>query len=80
MDGLSKVAIRREIGVGSFFADSEDMMDFLNKKFSKNSNLAYHIKDICVKCLEVSRADARLYLYAPIKGSDSFQVMVFSPS
>ena len=33
--GLAKVAIRRQIGAGSFFVNSEDMVEFLNEKFGK---------------------------------------------
>ena len=33
---LAKVAIKREIGVGSFFANSEDMVEFELKIWSKN--------------------------------------------
>ena len=78
--GLAKVVIRHEIGRGSFFSDSEDMVDFLSQKFMEKKDPAYHVKETDVKPLEIARADARLKYYHQIKGSNSFQVMVFCPN
>ena len=35
LGALTKVAIRRDFGAGSFFANSEDMFEFFNKKLIK---------------------------------------------
>ena len=52
--GLAKVAIRRKIGAVSFFANSEEMVEFLNKKFGQKVNPVYYIKEIDVKQLEIA--------------------------
>ena len=75
--GLAKVAIRHEIGAGSFYSDSEDMVDFLSQKFVEKKDPVYHVKGIDVKQLKIAQADARLKYYHPIKGSNSFQVIAF---
>ena len=78
--GLAKVAVRHEIGAGPFFSDLEDMVDFLSQKFMEKKDPVYHAKEIDVKQLEVDWADARLKYYRPIKGSNSFQIIVFCPN
>ena len=59
---------------------SQDMVDFLSQKFVEKKDPVYHVKEIGVKQLEIAQADARLKYYHPIKGSNSFQVMVFCPN
>ena len=56
------------------------MVEFSNKKSAQKANPVYFIKEIDIKQLEVARADALLYYYGSILGSDSFQVMVFTPN
>ena len=48
------------------------MVEFLNKKSAQKANQVYFIKEIDIKHLEVARADALLYYYGSILGSDSF--------
>ena len=67
VSGLAKVAIRREIGPGSFFANSEGMVEFLNKKVCQKINPVYYIKEIDIKQLEIARVDALLYYYGPFQ-------------
>lgn len=74
------VAIRRETGAGFFFSDSQDMVDFLSQKFMEKKDPVYQVNEIDVKQLEIARTDARLKYYHPIKGSNTFQVMVFCPN
>ena len=72
--------MKHDIGAGSFFSDSEDMADFLSQKVMEKKDPVYHVKEIDVKQPEIAWADARLIYYHPIKGSNSFQVMVFCPN
>ena len=56
------------------------MFDFLSQKFMGKKDPVYHVKEIDVKQLEIAWADARLKYYYPIKGSNSFQIIVFCPN
>ena len=62
---FEKVGIKREIGAGSFFANSEDMVEFSNKKFGQKVNPVYYMKEIDIKQLEIAQADALLHYYSP---------------
>ena len=78
--GSTKVTIRKEIGAASFFANSENMVEFLNKRFGQKINPVYYNKEIDKKQLEIAQADTLLHYYGPILGSDSVQIMVFTPN
>ena len=75
---LAKVAMRREIGAGVFFADAEDMVMFLQSKFNEKGEPVYQVKGIDVRQLEVPAA-AKLKFYHTLKGSNEFHVIVFYP-
>ena len=78
--GLAKVAIRREIAAGTFFANAADMVSFLNSKFGDKVNPNYCIKEIDCHLLDTERTNARLHKYHTIKGSSSFQIILFTPN
>ena len=77
--GIAKVAIRQNVAAGGFFQCSEDMVEFLEKKFPNTSSVTYFFKTIDESLLDEERSLDRLEKVETVRGSDSFHVMVFSP-
>ena len=75
--GIAKTAIRRETGVGQFFADAGDMVEFLQEQFCSNKNPVYIIKEIEEKDLLVIRKASKFERYKTINGFSLFQVVAF---
>ena len=61
--GLAKVAIRRQIAEGDFFANAEDMVDFLTTKYESKTHPKYFVKEIDTKVLAEERDNCRLKIY-----------------
>ena len=55
------------------------MVTFLSDKFGSKVNPSYTVKNVEPEQLEISRAGDHLRNYITLKGSSSFQVMVFKP-
>ena len=77
--GTAKVAVRREIAAGQTFLDSEDIVEFLDKKF-ENSSTNYVFREIKSRDLDIEWAEAGRFAYPTINGSSKFHTMVFIPN
>ena len=77
--GLAKCAVRRYVGTGKDVLNAGDCVTFLDGKFGCKTNPTFHIKEINVDELNERRAETRQKKYPTVSGSDSFQVMVFTP-
>ena len=62
--GSTKVTIRKEIGAASFFANSENMVEFLNKRFGQKIDPVYYNIEIDKKQLEIAQVDTLTLLWA----------------
>jgi len=78
--GVAKTAIRREVATGTFFESTEEMVEFLEKRFSDSITPRYIPKLICAKKTNQLRDEAKLIQCKSIDGSSSFQVMIFKPN
>lgn len=73
------MAIRQEVAAGKFFADSEEMVEFLKQKFKSKEDLTYYFKTIDNMILDQERSSARLKKFKRVQGSSQFHVIIFSP-
>ena len=78
--GIAKVAIRQEIARGSFFANSDDMVNFLSNKYAEFKDPHYVLKNISINRLMEGRVQDQRNVYKTIDGSNSFQVLVITPN
>ena len=75
--GLSKVTIRRAIAGGQLIKKIDEMVDYMESKFSDKTYPRYVFRDISPIILEDKRMEDRLKKYRTIDGSSRFQVAVF---
>ena len=76
--GLAKSAIRREITIGVFFSDAEEMVNFLSSIFEVIESPKYVVKEIYQKILEETHMANKLKIAQTADRSSSFQVIVFN--
>ena len=78
--GVAKIAIRTAISRGQTFFNSQECVGYLSEKFYSSENPSYRLKVIEFNSLEEERTKARYMKYPTIKGSASFQVILFEPN
>ena len=76
---FAKCSTSRYVGTGGKVLNAIDCKNFLGTTFADKPNPKFFLKLIDVGDLVDSWAEARLKKYLTIKGSDSFQVIVFQP-
>ena len=75
--GVAKIAIRSAISRGTSFFNASDCVEYLREKFSFHDDPTYHFKLIESSELNDLRLKAKYIRCPTIKGSSSFQVMIF---
>ena len=76
---LSKVTIRPAIAGGQLIKQADQMVQYLESKYSEKIYPHYRFRDISPKFLEDMRMGGLLKKYTTIDGSSRFQVAVFHP-
>ena len=74
------MAIRQETAAEKTFSNSSDMIDCLKEKFGDSESPLYFFKEVKIEDLEILRAKSRLKVFNTVKGSSTFQVIVFKPN
>ena len=77
--GLDKVAIRQSTAAGNFYANSEEMVDYLNGKFNDRIFPTFFFKDIDCSVLDEERATFNVMQFHTVTDYSSFHCMFFSP-
>jgi len=77
--GVAKIAIRKAIAQGQSFFNSEDCIDFLMGKFGECVSPTYSVQLIDPEKLADDRKEARFQRFPTIKGSSTFQIIIFHP-
>ena len=78
--GIAKIAIRTAISHGTPFFNADQCVDYLTPKFSIHEHPSYRLKLIEPDILEEERLKSKYINYQTIKGSSSFQVVIFEPN
>ena len=78
--GLAKVAVRKAVAQGEFFADSTDAVSYLKDQLKDKENLTYVVIQILEEDLSILRPESQLKVYPTTEGSSKFQVMLFKPN
>ena len=79
MGGVAKIVIRNAIAQRQSFLNAEDCVNFLSSKFGKCDAPSYSLHLIETESIEKERESARFRRFPTVKGSSSFQVIVFEP-
>ena len=56
--GLAKVAVRKAVAQGEFFADSTDAVSYLNEQLKDKENLTYVVRKILEEDLSILRPES----------------------
>ena len=77
--GLGKVTIRRAIGGGRLIKEFDEMVEYLESRFSNKVHLHYVFREIAAEFLKDKQTEDRLNKFRTTDGSSRFQVAVFQP-
>ena len=77
--GIAKTTLRRQIATGKLLPSAKEMVEELEIHLEGKETLTYTIDEITLEELEEARLTSRRILYGTIKGTQTFQVVVFTP-
>jgi hypothetical protein len=77
--GIAKTTLRRQIATGKLLLSAKEMVEELEIHLEGKNPLTYTIDEITLEELEEARLKSRRILYGTITGTQTFQVVVFTP-
>ena len=77
--GVAKVAVHQEIACDNYFANAEEVVSFLDGKFSEKEYPRYYVKEIASEDVEALRRSATHLVFKTVDGSSAFHIIIFTP-